>query len=266
MPRILAFDLETTGVEPESDRIVEFCFIELTTGLEERARWTEMVHPMVPIPAAVVRIHGITDEMVADKRPFSAYAARIQRLVGKGPEDDGPAVLIGHNVRFDVRFLHHELQRAGLPGLRVDHPTIDTNYLESIIHPKNLSAMYERYTGKALDDAHRSEADTAATVDVLRAQLARHGGTAIPAELHELESSALARKRDPESAITWLDHGHRFYEDAKGVTRFGFGKHRHKRADSVLDYLEWMRRQDFPADVVTIIDEILYQVRAEAPA
>ena len=265
--RYLAFDLETTGTAPEADRIVEFCFIELDENLVEKARWTELVNPLVPIPPVVINVHGITDEMVAEKPPFAHHANRIQRLLS-GPDGKEPAILIGHNVRFDVQFLHHALQRAQLPGLRVNHPTVDTGYLEAIINPRNLSALYEKYTGVSLDDAHRSEADTAATVEVLRCQIKKHAGNALPATLTEMETQALRLRRDGESARVWLDHGQKFYEDNSGVIRFGFGKYRDKVAGSQPDYLEWMRRQNFPPEVVMIIDEILLSVkdgRSESP-
>src|SRR5437867_3720852 len=69
-PHVVAFDLETTGLDPERARIVEFCFIELDPELRELSRWSELVHPRMPIPEETVRVHGITDGMVLGKPTF----------------------------------------------------------------------------------------------------------------------------------------------------------------------------------------------------
>lgn len=250
MVRYLAFDLETTGTEPEADRIVEFCFIELDENLVEISRWTSLVDPQVSIPAETIAIHGITDEMVAGKPAFSHHAPRIQRLI-QG------TTFIGHNVRFDIQFLHHALQRAQHTGIRVDHPAIDTYELERIVNSHRLGACFKRYTGEVLGDAHRSEADTAATVEVLRRQRQIHKDV-LPSNLAELEMNQLQTRENPQRARTWLDHGRRFYEDSKGEIRFGFGKYRDKLAKAEPDYLQWMLRQNFALEVNTIIQEILY--------
>lgn len=248
--KLVAFDLETTGTDPDLDKIIEFCFIELYDGLEERGRWSRLVHPGRPIPQQSIDVHGITDEMVADKPPFSAHAARIQSLV-QG------AVLIAHNHRFDVAFLHRELKEAGQPGLAVDHPCIDTLQIERNVNSHRLGACYERYTGEQLGDAHRSESDTAATVEILRRQIEAHKDR-LPGDLEALTADRLFRHFNPDAEVrTWLDHGHRFYKDGDGVVRFGFGKHRDHAAKDHTDYLLWMRDRDFPEDAKQVIDDLL---------
>lgn len=251
--KYVAFDLETTGTDAERDRIVEFCFIELDAELNELGRWSALVHPQIPIPQEVVDVHGITDEMVADKPPFSAHAGRVQRLVSE-------ATLIAHNHRFDVSFLHNELVRAGQPGLAVEHPAIDTLQIERQVNSHRLAGMYARYTGQDLDDAHRSEADTEATVEVLRRQRAAHADT-LPADLDGLRVKDLVRHFDPEARMkTWLDHGHRFYE-TDGKPHFGFGKYRDAAIDTAdpdhKSYLLWMRDRDFPADAKAVVARLL---------
>ena len=251
--KLVAFDLETTGVDAEKDRIVEFCFIELDEALEEKGRWGKLVHPGIPIPAETVAIHGITDEMVADKPPFAHHAARIQKLV------EG-AVLIGHSVRFDVGFLHNELIRAGQPGLAVNHATIDTVQIERNVNSHRLAACYERYTGKPLDDAHRSEADIAATVEVLRHQRQVHADK-LPGDLEGLIGPRLHQHFHPEETPrVWLDHGRKFYEDG-GEVFFAFGKHRDQKVDGNdpdhTSYLSWMKDRDFPEDTKAVVDKLL---------
>lgn len=251
--KYVAFDLETTGTDAEHDRIVEFCFIELDAGLDEKGRWSTLVNPGIPMPKEVVEVHGITDEMVADKPPFSTHAPRIQRLVSD-------ATLIAHNHRFDIGFLHNELRRAGQPGLAVEHPAIDTLHIERQVNSHRLEPMFERYTGQKMEGVHRSEADTLATVEVLRRQRVVHADR-LPADLDGLKVKALIRHFDPSAQMrTWLDHGHKFYE-VDGRPHFGFGKYRDAAIDTVnpdhKSYLLWMRDRDFPADAKAVVDRLL---------
>lgn len=248
---MVAFDLETTGTDPDKDKIIEFCFIELDEAFEEKGRWTRLVDPGIKIPQETIEIHGITDEMVADKPPFAAHATRIQSLVAD-------AVLIAHNHRFDVSFLHKELAAAGQPGLRPDHPCIDTLQIERNVNAHNLAACYERYMGRPFDGAHRSEADTAGMVDILRKQLEVHADKLPQDGVGSLTHDHLHRHFNPSAELRkWLDHGHRFYADEEGIVRFGFGKHRGDPARDHTDYLLWMRDRDFAEDTKRVVNDVL---------
>ncbi len=246
--KIVAFDLETTGLNPETDRILEFCFIELDEELNEKGRWTRLVNPGITIPQETIDIHGITDDMVADEPPFSTHATRIEKLV------EG-AVLLGHNVRFDMSFLHAELVRAGRPGLDVNHPHMDTAQVERMVNSHRLGACFKRYTGNDLDDAHRSEADTAATVDVLRGQMAKHADV-LPDTMEGMTSHQLQRHFNPDAiSKKFLDHGRKFYE-LDGKTYFAFGKFRDQAIDKEngdhTSYLAWMKDRDFAEDTKAV--------------
>lgn len=248
--KLVAFDLETTGTDPQRDRILEFCFIELDAQFNELGRWGRLVNPGMKIPEESIAIHGITDDMVADKAPFSSHAKRIHELVKD-------AVLIAHNHRFDVQFLHNELVASGQPGLAADHPCIDTLQIERNVNSHRLMACYERYMGRPFDGAHRSEADTVAMVEVLRKQVEVHKDV-LPEGVQGLTTDALHQHFNPEADTrSWLDHGHRFYKDGDGVVRFGFGKHRDAPASDHTDYLLWMRDRDFPEDAKKVVNDVL---------
>lgn len=251
--KLVAFDLETTGTDAERDRIVEFCFIELDGDLNEQGRWTRLVNPGMSIPQETIDIHGITDDMVADEPGFEHHAARIQKLVAD-------TILIGHNVRFDTSFLHQELVRAGQPGLDANHPTIDTVHIERNVNSHRLGACFERYTGQTLDDAHRSEADTAATVDVLRHQRTAHADK-LPADVEGLIGNRLQRHFNPDQEVRkWLDHGRKFFE-LDGKTHFAFGKYRGAAIDAGnpdhTSYLAWMKDKDFGPDTKAVVLKLL---------
>ncbi len=257
--RLVAFDLETTGLDGEKARVVEFCFIELDSDLGELGRWTELVHPGIAIPADTVKVHGITDEMVANRPQFATFASRIQALV----QD---AVLVAHNHKFDLEILSRELVRAGQPGLKPNHPCIDTHQVESFVNSHSLAETYKRYVGKEFEGAHRSEADTAACVEVLRQQRAKQAAK-LPADLEGLLVANLERRRNPDRAERqWLDHGRRFYADSAGIVHYNFGPHKgHPIFESVetRSFMDWMLRRDFPDDVKALVKSWL---AAPAPA
>jgi DNA polymerase-3 subunit epsilon len=248
--KLVAFDLETTGLDGATARILEFCFLELDEQLRELSRWTELVHPQMPIPAETVKVHGITDDMVSNAPPFAEFAARVQALV----QD---AVLVAHNHKFDLEILSRELVRGGQPGLKPNHPCIDTQRIESFVNSHSLGDTYRRYTEKGLEGAHRSTADTEACVEVLRRQRANHASR-LPAELEGLLVASLERTRRPDGQErNWLDHGRKFYADAGGTIFYNFGKFRGRpvfETKESRDYLAWMRdKADFPDDVKALV-------------
>jgi DNA polymerase-3 subunit epsilon len=248
--KLVAFDLETTGRDPERDRVMEFCFIELDADLRELGRWSRIVDPQVPIPHEIQELTGIKPEMVLGQPPFGLHAARIQQLI------EG-ATLIAHSHQFDLQFLNRELRLAGQAGVTVDHPCIDTLHIERRVNSHRLGETYRRYTGAEMQGAHRSEADAVATVEVLRRQRGAHAAL-LPGTLDGLVVPNLEKHFEgEESARSWLDHGHRFYRDHLGTIRFGFGKHRDEPALQHEDYLLWMKGKDFPADCKATIDMIL---------
>lgn len=260
--RLVAFDLETTGLDGERARIVEFCFIELDGELGELGRWSELVNPGMAIPADTVKVHGITDEMVAGRPQFGAFASRVQALV----QD---AVLVAHNHKFDLEILSRELVRAGQPGLKPNHPCIDTHQIEAFVNSHSLAETYKRYVGREFDGAHRSEADTAACVEVLRRQRAAVNDK-LPQDLEGLLVANLERRRNPEKAERhWLDHGRRFYADDKGTVHYNFGPHKgHAIFESVetRSFMDWMLRRDFPEDVKTLVKTWLASAPSPRPA
>lgn len=251
--RIVAFDLETTGLSPETDRIVEFCFITLDDDLQEVERWTERVNPGIPIPPEVVEVHHITDADVADCPPFDAFASRIQGML----QD---TILVAYNHGFDMNVLHYELVRHGQPGLKMDHPVIDPLVIFRQHHPHSLAGAVRHYLDRDLTDAeaHSAEGDTAAMVDVLRAQIQAH---ALPGKASE---NLLERRR------RFLDRAKRFYEDEDGVPRFGFGKYRDAPVADHIDYVQWMLAKDFAEDTKNVaaklVDQAMQSRQATPPA
>lgn len=114
-PRHVAFDLETTGLSPETDRIVEIGAVGFDADGREDGRFERLIHPGRPMPPAARRIHGISDRMLRDAPPAQAVLPEFLAWLG----DPAALVLIAHNSRFDAGFLGRELARAGLPLIPV---------------------------------------------------------------------------------------------------------------------------------------------------
>ena len=152
----VVFDTETTGVVPATDRIIEIAAVKLRGG-QVVERFASLVHPGRVVPARITEITGITTGTligappVADVLPgFLAFA-------------EG-AVLVGHNVAFDVGFVNAELARMGQPPLL--HPTVCTVRLARRLLPglrsKNLGAVAE-HLGIPVTARHRAAGDAEAT-------------------------------------------------------------------------------------------------------
>ncbi len=108
---LAVIDLETTGVNPQTDRIVEACVLKLLPAGGKK-QITRRLNPGIPIPAEASAVHGIFDADVAGEPAFAAVAGSLMDLL------DG-CDLCGFNIRrFDLRVLHAEFQRAGRSSTR----------------------------------------------------------------------------------------------------------------------------------------------------
>lgn len=112
--RMVAFDVETTGTDPEHARIVQAA-VALVGGGEETRSWSMLVDPGVEIPPETTKVHGITTEMVREhgRQPVDVLVAIVEALT---IARDAGCVVVAFNARFDLTVLDRELLRRGLPG------------------------------------------------------------------------------------------------------------------------------------------------------
>jgi DNA polymerase III epsilon subunit family exonuclease len=165
----VAFDLETTGLYPEVDRITEIGAVRF--GLNEAlSQYETLIDPERPIPPDASRVSGITDDMVRGK-------PRLEEKLDEFLAFAGRAILVAHNARFDGGFLRAALLRAGLP--LVANPLFDTRLLAKTLWPEwrsySLGKTLE-FLGFARDNLHRALGDALACRDVFLACLKKIGG------------------------------------------------------------------------------------------
>lgn len=233
---LIAFDLETTGRDRDSARIVQFCFVGLAADLSVVGSWVGLVDPRCEIEEEAHGVHGIGPEQVAGMPAFAELAPKVQALIRGRP-------LMAYNSRFDVTVLHRELQREGLPGIAPDHPVVDPFRIFQRHHQRTLEAALELYCGRTLEGAHDAEVDVLAMVDVYRAQIEAHG-------LADGDHVANAEEVDPAA----VDIGGKLVRGDDGRVRFNFGKHKGQALLDQPGYCRWMLGADFPPDVKAVVE------------
>jgi DNA polymerase-3 subunit epsilon len=166
--RALTFvDVETTGVDPRRDRMVEVALVRLAPGTAPRTLELRF-NPQCPIPAAAAAVHGIQDEDVAGCPTFAERADQIARHIGVSD-------LAGFGVaRFDLPFLVAEFARVGREARLQGRKVVDALALFHRVEPRDLTAAVRRYCGREHAHAHRAGDDALAAAAVLDAMLAAH--------------------------------------------------------------------------------------------
>lgn len=230
---ICFFDLETTGVNITTDRIVEIAVLKVhPNGKEESRTW--LVNPEMVIPKEVIAIHGITNEDVADKPTFKEIAKDVYNMI---KDSD----LGGFNSnRFDIPLLAEELLRAEVDFDMKNRVAVDVQTIYHKMEQRTLSAAYRFYCNEELEGAHGAEADTRATFEVLKAQIAKYDEI-------ENDTKFLA---EFSSRKQFADFAGFIAYNKKGEECFSFGKHKGKLVTEILEtepgYFGWLLNADFP--------------------
>ena len=240
---LASLDLETTGTDPATSRVVEVGIVKrYPDGREDSAVW--VVNPGVPIPADASRVHGFTDEDVATVPTFASVAVAIAATLAG-------CDLVGFNLRtFDLPLLRAEFSRCGLAwpcdGARV----IDAFVIYRERERRDLSAAVRHYLGREHVGAHGAVADARATLEIVHAQVARY------ADLAGLDVAALdaaSGGRQP----TWASDDGKLRWGVDGRAVWGFGKSAGKPVASDRGFASWVLRNDFAADVKALVTRVL---------
>ncbi len=244
LSRPIAFiDLETTGVNLSTDRIVEIAIVKLMPDGEKLVK-RKLINPQMPIPKASSDIHGITDEMVKEAPTFKQAGNEIKQFLENSD-------LGGYNSnRFDIPVLMEEFLRAEMDVDLTDRRMIDVQHIFYQMEPRTLTAAYKFFCHKELENAHSAEVDIKATIEVLEAQVQRYPnlGTSIDSILGVIGEDKV------------VDYARRFVFDDNGVEVFNFGKYKGKSVSATLknepQYYDWMMKGDFPMHTKKKLTEI----------
>jgi DNA polymerase-3 subunit epsilon len=239
----LAFiDLETTGINLGTDRIVEIAIVKiLPDGTRSVKR--KLINPEIAIPKNASDIHGITNEMVKDAPTFKQVAQELKQMLDA-------CDFAGYNSnRFDIPLLMEEFLRSQVEFDMKNRKMLDVQNIFHKMEPRTLGAAYKFYCSKTLDGAHGAEVDASATHEILEAQLERYP------ELGNNVDSVL--KVIGEDQI--VDFARRFIME-NGIEVFNFGKFKGRPVADVLksepQYYDWMMKGDFPQHTKQKLTEI----------
>lgn len=247
LKRPLAFiDLETTGINLSTDKIIEIAIIKILPDGSSVSK-VKRVNPGIPIPKESSDVHGITDEDVKDAPLFKEVANEFRQFLDN-------CDLAGYNSnRFDIPLLVEEFLRAGQQFDISGRKLIDVQRIFHLMEKRNLEAAYQFYCNKDLENAHTAEADARATYEILEAQLSRYDN--------------LVNDMDALSQFTaeedFIDLGRRFIRK-NGEPFFNFGKYKGKSVNAILkeepQYYDWMMKADFPLHTKQKLSEIFNEL------
>lgn len=240
----LAFiDLETTGINVSTDRIVEISILKIFPDKSRESK-TLRINPTIPIPESASNIHKIFDLDVRDCPTFDKVAHDLAIFIGNSD-------LAGYNSnKFDIPLLAEEFIRADVDFDMKKRKFVDVQVIFHKMEQRTLSAAYQFYCKKEIENAHSAEADIAATYEVLEAQLERYP---------DLQNN-VDFLNDFSSHSKSADFLGRIIYDENGAEILNFGKHKGKSVEEVFriepSYYNWMMNGDFPLYTKKIITAI----------
>jgi len=261
---LVVFDLETTGVQVGTDRIVEIAMIKISPDgsvvrKPEKAgnEYRILVNPEMPIPLESSLVHGVYDDDVKSKHTFGVIAPGLVKFLHN-------CDLGGFNSnRFDVPMLAEEFLRVGVDFGLEGRNLIDVQNIFHKMEQRTLKAAYRFYCDKELEGAHEAYPDTAATLEILVSQLEKYADATIsdsrgetvgpvPSDMGELHKFC-QRTHNADLA------GRLIYND-DGVIVFNFGKNKGVSVKELIErdpgYFGWMMKGDFPRYTKRVLEQI----------
>ena len=242
---LIIFDIESTGLNPRHDRIVELGALKIMPEGEQQTLH-ERINPQRKIPKEVADLHGISNEDIKDCPVFMDIAGQINRFFRD-------CDLAGFGIQqFDIPLLQAEFSRVGVTFPAADCRIIDAKTIFHKKEPRDLSAAYRFFCGKDHIDAHGALPDASVTYEVLKGELTKYDDLPRDIEkLHEFCNPNDPNAIDPRGRFRWQD----------GEVVIGFGKKSglslRKVARDEPDYLQWMIRKDFSEEAKAVARDAL---------
>ncbi|MCY1719851.1 3'-5' exonuclease [Prolixibacteraceae bacterium Z1-6] len=252
---IVFLDLETTGINIVTDRIVEIALIKVNVDGTEEEKLLR-INPEVPIPLESSLIHGIYDEDVKDAPTFKSVAKTLAKFI-EGCDLGG-----FNSNRFDIPLLAEEFLRAEVDVDMKKRKFIDVQAIFHKMEKRTLAAAYKFYCNQDLVDAHSAMADTKATYEVLKAQLDKYEN--VEFEDKGKKTVPIVNNIDKLSEFSSYDRNvdfvGRIVYDENGVEVFNFGKNKGIPVEQVLQeqpgYFGWILNSEFPLYTKKVLTQL----------
>lgn len=242
---LAVFDIESTGINPRSDHIIELSVVRLELNGEKKVK-TWLVNPGVPIPPETTAIHHITNQDVKDCPSFSEIVDEVDTFLAG-------CDLGGYNLlHFDIPMLEEEFMRCGRDLGSANRHVIDAQKIFHKKEPRDLTAAVRFFCGREHEGAHGAESDALATLDVIAGQYERYGD--LPETIEEVE-----REFNNQDPLNVDRAGRLRWEQGEVIINFGKKKGEKLREVAANDpkFLKWLLRSDFPLDVRKIAEQAL---------
>lgn len=231
---IVFFDIEATGLNVATDRIVEISYIKVYPDGHEESQ-TLRFNPGIPISVEASAVNGIKDEDVSDCPSFKEKAADLALIFSE-------CDIAGFNSNyFDIPLLVEEFIRAGINFDITKCRFVDVQNIYHKMEKRTLAAAYKFYCDKELENAHTAQADTRATYEVLQSQLDLYGKDL----KNDIGFLAEFSRRNRN-----VDLAGRIVLNEQGVETINFGKYKGQAVADVIrrepGYFSWIMQGDFP--------------------
>ncbi|MBQ1279508.1 MAG: 3'-5' exonuclease [Bacteroidales bacterium] len=240
---IVFFDIESTGLNVATDRIVEISIVKINPDGSEEIK-TRRINPTIPISPEAQKVHGISDEDVKNEPTFAQIAKSLAKWM------EGCDIAGYNSMKFDIPLLSEEFLRADVDFDFRKRKLVDVQNIFHKMEQRTLTAAYKFYCQKDLENAHSAEADTLATYEILKAQLDKY-----PDLQNDVKFLA-----EFSTKSKFVDYAGRIVYNEKDVPVFNFGKHKGRAVTDVLkaepSYYSWMMNGDFTRDTKKVLTEI----------
>ncbi|MGD9928483.1 MAG: exonuclease domain-containing protein [Mangrovibacterium sp.] len=258
---LIFLDLETTGINVVTDRIVEIALLKINLDGSEESRDLR-INPEMPIPEFASKIHGIYDEDVKDAPTFKEVAKSLAKFM------EGCDLAGFNSNRFDIPLLAEEFLRVDVDIDFKKRKFIDVQAIFHKMEKRTLTAAFKFYCQQELAGAHSAMVDTKATYDVLKAQLDLYQDT----EYEEGNGRVSKPIKNDVTALSEfssydrnVDFLGRIVYDENGVEVFNFGKNKGVPVEKVLreqpGYFGWIMNGEFPLYTKKVLTAIKLRMK-----
>ena len=241
---LVIFDIESTGLNLHSDKIVELAYIKIWPNSKTK-KDDMLINPEMKIGREAIAVHGIRNRYIKDKPVFRDKAQEIWDVFND-------SYYSGFNImNFDLPLLRREFIRCGMDFEYSAKQIIDTRELFLKMVPRTLSSTYEYYCDKDFKQWHTALIDTEVSAEILVKQLERYKECRDWEFINKIHSTEKGEPRDGTRKFYWL----------RGQAYFAFSKYRDRSLKEIAredpDFLEWMLEADFSKEDKTIVEKTL---------